>query len=728
MKHTPWAMILALLAMPILASAEDDVTSLSYISYLERYATVQPAMQDDSLEAVINMPLVSGDRVDTAREARLEIVLADGNLVWVDEYTTLSVDAVAFARDATADRTVLYLAEGSLVVQISDQALTAEPLRIDGPDGTVYLQSPGTYRVDTLRNGGLRLEVWNGLAEAATTTGGVLVRSESATEVAGGSVSGIDPHVTWGDSFARWVEQRRQAYRGPSSEQVDARYARQSAELDAYGSWVYVDDINSWAWQPTVSSSWRPFTAGRWYWTPVGWSWISYEPWGWLPYHYGSWFFSTRVGWVWNFQPYWSPAWVRWSYWPGHIGWSPYGYYDCWYGGYYGYDGYYPNHHGGGGGHPQPPRGDVTAPRSGGSRRVASTIHDGSPVPPDRVALNLNGRAQMGAIDRAGWNVVSDSEFASPHLARVVRPGEVALRGTEGVEGVVFSGTLRTAPPSREAPAEALSRRFAEVRTESPTDVTRILARDPDLSQDQARTLAQPTTMGEMTRRATATRAPTAVAPRRAADRTDGTTGQPARPLSLTGSAFAARSGGTTDAPVVRQSGAERPTATDDRPVRNPFLSRAARAPSATDSRVTPRASAPPTTGSSSATRAPVVPRTPITSSVSGSSRTPGSSYTRPSTGSSSRPVIIPRSSSSSSSSRVAPRSSSSSGSRYVPSRSSVSRSGSSSSRSASPGRSSASSGSSSARSSGSRATSSSSSSSSRSTSSSSSASSAKKK
>ncbi len=63
-----------------MASDEDEMTSLSYISYLERYATVLPVSQEESLEAVINMPLVGGDRVDTAREARMEIVLADGNL------------------------------------------------------------------------------------------------------------------------------------------------------------------------------------------------------------------------------------------------------------------------------------------------------------------------------------------------------------------------------------------------------------------------------------------------------------------------------------------------------------------------------------------------------------------------------------------------------------------------------------------------------------------------
>ena len=76
------------------ASVEDDPTSLSYIAYLERYATVFPAGGDETLEAVINMPLVAGDRLDTAREGRMEAILADGTVLWMDEYTTVSLDAV----------------------------------------------------------------------------------------------------------------------------------------------------------------------------------------------------------------------------------------------------------------------------------------------------------------------------------------------------------------------------------------------------------------------------------------------------------------------------------------------------------------------------------------------------------------------------------------------------------------------------------------------------------
>ena len=209
MKRLAMAVLILGMAAPLVASQEDDPTSLSYISYLERYATVQPASDDDSIEAVINMPLMIGDRVDTAREARMEIVLADGSILWLDQYTTVSLDAVAFSRDVGGDRTVLYLVDGRLMVEVPEHVLSREPLRIDSSGATVYLDEPGVYRAEVLRSGGLRLEVWEGLAEAATTSGGVLVEPSTAAEVRAGDVAGVEPHLTWGDDFARWVDQRR---------------------------------------------------------------------------------------------------------------------------------------------------------------------------------------------------------------------------------------------------------------------------------------------------------------------------------------------------------------------------------------------------------------------------------------------------------------------------------------------------------------------------------------
>ena len=569
MRKLLLAALLVGVAGPMMASEGDELTSLSYISYLERYATVQPATQQDSIEAVINMPLAPGDRIDTAREARMEVMLADGNAVWIDEYTTLSLDAVAFSRDVNADQTVLFLGEGTIVVEVSPHRLTGEPLRIDGRSATVYLNDAGLYRVQALPSDGLRLEVWEGLAEASTIAGGVLVRAQSAALVSNGEVVGSEAVLNVGDDFGSWVEQRRQVIRGESSMYVDARYERQAAQLDNYGNWVYVSDYNTWAWQPTVDDSWRPYTAGRWYWTEPGWSWISYEPWGWLPYHYGSWYLAAGFGWVWGWQPYWSPAWVSWAWWPGYVGWCPYGYYSGWYWPYYGY--YYGDpydHHPGGPGHPgggggQPPRRDaIPRPGGGGEGGSANETHRAAITRPNEVALDLKGRARVAEIDGAGWNVISTRDFASPHLSRLVQPGENALRGQDAM-GVVTSDALTTAPPSMARPSAELERVFRDVERGTTRDITPILARDASLRAEDALRLVEPTTLDAVARRSAGSQSTTVrtVAPRETAPRQTAGTTSDRRVLTTSPSSPMHGGSGRSGAGAARPStGAQRPT------------------------------------------------------------------------------------------------------------------------------------------------------------------------
>ncbi len=496
-----------------MASTEDEMTSLSYISYLERYATVQPASGDESLEAVINMPLVGGDRVDTAREARMEVVLADGNTLWLDEYTTLSLDAVAFSRDSEAERSVIYLAEGSIIVEVTDYGLAGRPTRIDSRGAVVYLNQKGLYRLHALPSGGIRVEVMSGVAEASTSAGGVLIRSETAAEVGGGEVQRSENQLTWNDDFAAWVEMRRQIAAGESAQYVDLRYSRQAAQLDSYGSWLYVDSINAWAWQPTVGGSWQPYNAGRWYWTPTGYAWISYEPWGWLPYHYGSWYHDVGYGWVWSWGRHWAPAWVSWMWWPGYVGWCPYGYYNSWYWGNYGghYPGYYPPNNrppypGGGGGYAQPSRRDVMPP---GTRVAGGRIgFDGSENgEQSAAAVDLNGRVRLAAVDRRGWTAVAQEDFASPNQARLSSRGDRVMPTDPNQTGVVMTGPLATRSPNTADPSSEIERVFRGVESRTPADISRLMARDGSLSPEVAQRLAPRTTIADISSRSAASAA-----------------------------------------------------------------------------------------------------------------------------------------------------------------------------------------------------------------------------
>jgi hypothetical protein len=417
----------------------DPMTSLSYISYLERYATITPASQGETLDAVVNMPVLPGDRVETARGARAELQLADGSTVWMDQFTTLDFDSIANSRGSMASRTVLHLASGRIAVEL---AASTPNLRVDSPAGTVYLTRNGLYQLEFTGN---RLEVAaaRGAAELPAGMGSVLLRAGYVAWVAGGEEL---QRASWsgdGDDFWRWVQERRT----PPPASPTARYVEGGVRayvLDTYGEWVYVDDLGSWGWRPRVTITWVPYRFGRWYWTPTGWCWVSYEPWGWYPYHYGSWYFSVSFGWVWFWDPVWAPAWVHWIYTPGYVGWCPRGYYDWWWW-----------HHGGYGGHHRPHRWS-------------------------EVSFDFSGRVRLGAIDRRPWTFVPEDRFTSSHIERVRLDPERVLQtlGPER-EAIVRSGPL-TGPSPREVRSPgSLRDYFGERERSTVREVTPLLRREP---------------------------------------------------------------------------------------------------------------------------------------------------------------------------------------------------------------------------------------------------------
>ncbi len=439
-------MTLALAALMLLggmAYADDDATSLSYISYLERYVTLHPAYGDETLEAVVNMPVLAGDRLETARGARAEVQLPEGATIWVDEFTTMDFDAIAYSREDPAPRTGVYLAAGAAVVEIPDTAIGEGSIRVESPAGAVFLNRAGLYRLD-LRQGQLHVQAFSGLAELPAGAGSTLLRGGQEALIFGdGTVQKASLDRPY-DDFWRWVEARRSpAPDSRTARHVDARDAGRAAVLDSYGDWVYVDSFSTWMWRPHVSVAWSPYTYGRWYWTPVGWTWISYQPWGWYPFHYGSWYMDASVGWVWSWDWVWGPAWVHWIYTPGYVGWCPRGYYDYW---------YWNNHR-----------------TAWDWRRYPNRWGD--------VTLSLRGRVHLRDIDPRPWNFVPTRDFTNSRLSRARVDSRELLRRIPGnPSAVVRSGPLLTPSRDRGQIERTFDTTFRGGR--DVPDVTGILRRD----------------------------------------------------------------------------------------------------------------------------------------------------------------------------------------------------------------------------------------------------------
>ncbi len=441
---TRFTSILAAAAVACMATgtafAEDDATSLSYISYVERYATLRPAPGDESVDVVVNMPVLAGDRLVTARGARVEIVLADATTVWLDEFSTLDFDALALSRDNRASRTALYLADGSAAFELPAHGLGDDIMRLDTPAGTLFLQRPGLYRLD-LDGGRLEVQSFAGLAELPSGAGSALLRGGQQARVDDGAVLETRALYEPRDEFWRWVsERRRPAVPSRTAEQVGSRAASRAAILDSYGDWIYVDSY--WAWRPRVAVSWVPYSYGRWYWTPVGWSWISYEPWGWYPYHYGSWTYHARHGWLWCWDGVWGPAWVHWFYSGSYIGWCPRGYYDAWYWSRY-------RHH----------------------------YERSYPGRWSHVSLDFRGRIYLGDIDLRPWTVIPSSHFAHARLDRVRISPERIRNELPRISAFVRTGPLltRDARPGQDVFEREFRRGLHE---DAIPDLTRVLRRE----------------------------------------------------------------------------------------------------------------------------------------------------------------------------------------------------------------------------------------------------------
>ncbi len=467
------AAVLGGVVLAPVAFAGDDMTSLSYISYLERYATVRPAHGNDNLDAVVNMPVLAGDRLDTARGSRVEVQLADGSTLWLDEFTTVDFDSVALSRDDGSTRTALYLADGTAAIELTATTAGDGSLRFDSPAGTIFLNRPGVYRLE-LRGNRIRVQVHSGFAELPAGVGSDILRNGEEATI-GDQEGGIERATISdsGDDFWSWVQERRHVPTGRTAQYVGARDSGRAAVLDSYGDWVYVPTFSSWMWQPRVSVGWVPYSYGRWYWTPVGWSWISYEPWGWYPSHYGSWYFDVAFGWVWGFDSVWGPAWVDWFHSPGYVGWCPRGYYDWW---------YYNNYTHGWGGEGRSPR------------RWSEASFD------------FSGRVRLGAIDPRPWTMVPSGQFGSPHIDRVRMDPKRFFEGDPGREGFVRSGPLVTPYPGR-APGDGVVESYFKGgrQTGDVPDLTSIMRREPVTGVRSATTVPRlrVTSTEEITRAAT---------------------------------------------------------------------------------------------------------------------------------------------------------------------------------------------------------------------------------
>ncbi len=290
------------------------------ISKIDGTAAYEPSGEVDWEELTINLPLLSGDRIFSHVDSRVEVDFGQANFLRLGAETDL-----AFSK-LDEKETALELHSGSLIVRINRDHL----FQISTPDGVVSIKKDGLYRIDASDAQPTDVIVRKGEAKIDSRVGRAEIDSGEQMVLAPGPSGKLE--VTYGyyeDALDNWSDRLDASYVSSASvAYVGNTYYPGVWDLDYYGTWDVYPGYGR-VWVPRVSVGWVPFRHGRWiYASPWGYTWVSYDPWGWLPYHYGSWlYWGSR--WCWRPGGFnvWAAAPVDFYFGGGYVGWAPRGYY-----------------------------------------------------------------------------------------------------------------------------------------------------------------------------------------------------------------------------------------------------------------------------------------------------------------------------------------------------------------------------------------------------------------
>jgi FecR protein len=311
-------------------------TGVARISLIRGDVSTQRGDSGDWGAAVLNAPIVSGDRVSTGDGSRAEVQLDHANILRLNERTQANITGL--------NRTEIQIELAHGLANYSVFKDSEANVEIDTPNMSLHpSRRDGSYRITVVSDDETEVLVRKGDADISTPQGSTHLERGQLITVRG---TGNDTQYKIAeapspDDWDRWNNDRDHTIRNAESWNHTNRYYVGSEDLDAYGHWSNVPDYGS-VWVPTVAPGWAPYQAGRWVWEPYwGWTWVSYDPWGWAPYHYGRWFLWGS-SWAWwpgpvyggFYRPIWAPAYVSFfgfgggggfGFGFGSIGWLPIG-------------------------------------------------------------------------------------------------------------------------------------------------------------------------------------------------------------------------------------------------------------------------------------------------------------------------------------------------------------------------------------------------------------------
>lgn len=269
--------------------------------------------------------MVKGSSDADWSHATVNTLILPGDTLWVDKggSTELEMAGGAFLRLADGSKAeVVSLPPNATIRGWGGSFYVQRISRSTGtfifttPACAVELESDTCARVDIVDQGATTVSVRWGRAAIRTDAGG-------ATTVLEGQQCWIDPGFlpsetrpfdrTLEDAFDQWNRDRSrllaEGIKTVPKTVVIQESTLGASDLSGCGEWVYAED--NYYWRPTVVVDYVPYRTGYWSYVPgVGSVWVENYPFSYVTSHYGRWHYSHSYGWLWSYNPVWSPAWV----------------------------------------------------------------------------------------------------------------------------------------------------------------------------------------------------------------------------------------------------------------------------------------------------------------------------------------------------------------------------------------------------------------------------------
>src|ERR1700692_4359857 len=290
------AMALALFLPKLALADEDDPPSVvARLAYSQGAVSFQPAGTEDWVDAGINRPITTGDKVWCDQDGRVELQL-DASTIRLFHSTGFSF------LNLNDNITQVRLSEGTILVRVRHLD-DNETYEIDTPNLAFSITRPGIYRINVDEGGdATSIRVRDG--EGQVTGGGASfsVRSHddavfSGTDQLNADVQDLSADY---DEFDSWSANRDRRWEHSRSAQYVSQDVVGCEDLDEQGDGRDSQEYGH-VWYPRVEQTdWAPYHYGHWaYIEPWGYTWVDDQPWGFAPFHYGRWVnVEGRWGWI----------------------------------------------------------------------------------------------------------------------------------------------------------------------------------------------------------------------------------------------------------------------------------------------------------------------------------------------------------------------------------------------------------------------------------------------